>query len=1423
MNSPEFQSTGYITLYQSSNAKLTFKRSNSQIIAEGVFNQKQVYYPLNSFFTATPGLPSHLRSLPEQAVMWLLSHQYVPSVENDKVIFLQTAKSPYELKSEEEYARALEEAEKTRDYLTIVRTLESFGQICFLEKKWKRACKFFNSALAINRVYSQEQPLEDFLFHCLAKVENAFTGEFLDGAHLQSRVNMIQSYRKQLRLQREQLTFILNSSRDTPGKKEAIHSKTLPSTVDMKQTLRDITCSRQELTVSLIQDCFSQIGHPPCRYAFISLGSMSRQEMSPFSDLEFAILIDSDLEANRRYFRRVAHLLELKVINLGETFFPILKKGLESPMPSGFCFDSGGNTPLGKEGQFELIGSPSKLAQYVSTNRFMEDQIVSNAMSNVALIQGDEELVKNYEGLVNSILDLPFNQLKVREHRALLLMKGDVLEFAPQLDQNKEDLRVFDIKKELYRLPNSILHGLSLFYGLKAKNSWDRLEELFHLGLLSQEGVQCFTWIMNVISQFRVKAHLHYCAENEKIFYEPESKQEERSWLSNNYYILTKKEKKLITKIFQVLLPIHEVAKDFIASQGKTNAFWKNSLLSEFPQVKDLDEGYQKAKESNTKALALDPFNPYNLGLQGVILNQLADYGTSVDYYTKALQRLDEILNIHYLPNEDTVKIVGLEPELDQKLLVCYITMIIQLASALANQGKPQEALTKLKIALELHSQYLKEEKSELLAQIYGVISLSLITIGHFSQALEHLELAQSIYLQLKNTQESIYSQLGSIACNKGCIYKELGQYEMAINCLRESIDLTSDPIIWGIRKEHLGITLFSYGQQEEGIRLLKEAYQHRVGVFGEIHPDVAITLSHLGGFYQQMELYKEAIGYFKQELHINQQLKGISDSSNITRWQNLGDIARLGRLYPEAKGYYQSKLKLQISCLGQRDASLSLTYAAIGRIEELQGNYPAAVESITNALTIYHNAVREENDIYIELLTMLGTVWQHTDPKRALAIFTECLPLRKVFYGALHPEVGLGMMKLGSVHKKMNQKQKAITAYQEAYALLTQTLGPSHTLTKKCFKSLKNLQPKAREETDQQEKEYENMLSVMLDLAFTSFPEKAASRTTFEARSWMRKAEVDRSIGSLPSAISALEKAIQLDPTQAESYKLLASIFEEMRLYEKAFEAWKSLFALYPEDPDAQSNVERLCILLGQPQKAAALLEGRNPPLIQSGEKKPSIHSQEINQFHDLKAGVIGLKKPLPSEDLFSELACAIEENRTSFIQERYPFDINLSDPTGNTLLHYAVFYGNDQIVRFLCEKGADLNLTNKDGVPPIFKATAKNRIELFRYLLAQGARIDHQSLKTGSTLLHSCVSEGNFLATEHLLSTSYFSVDVETEGNKFTPLFIACQNGDKNLSQLLIQRGAQVNHSNALGCTPLMMATHKDHHEVVSLLLRG
>ncbi len=217
----------------------------------------------------------------------------------------------------------------------------------------------------------------------------------------------------------------------------ALNAKTSP----IQETLASLTTQFKSLLSDLIADIQQILGKTPAKWACMGMGSMSRDEMCPYSDVEFAFLIEKESQKAMDYFRTLSQILELRIINLGETKFPIFGDSYSSPTPDGFCMDAGGNTPLGVTGVYELIGTPKTLAQFQKIQWMDRSIILPNALSHVCLVAGKEKLVTEYSKEKKKVQELIDKEAKSKEKNshvlATRLLAGHIEEFSPNLSKEK--------------------------------------------------------------------------------------------------------------------------------------------------------------------------------------------------------------------------------------------------------------------------------------------------------------------------------------------------------------------------------------------------------------------------------------------------------------------------------------------------------------------------------------------------------------------------------------------------------------------------------------------------------------------------------------------------------------------------------------------------------------------------------------------------------------------------------------------------------------------------------------------------------------------------------------------------------------------------------------------------------------------------
>ncbi|KAJ6160635.1 hypothetical protein N7470_004031 [Penicillium chermesinum] len=145
----------------------------------------------------------------------------------------------------------------------------------------------------------------------------------------------------------------------------------------------------------------------------------------------------------------------------------------------------------------------------------------------------------------------------------------------------------------------------------------------------------------------------------------------------------------------------------------------------------------------------------------------------------------------------------------------------------------------------------------------------------------------------------------------------------------------------------------------------------------------------------------------------------------------------------------------------------------------------------------------------------------------------------------------------------------------------------------------------------------------------------------------------------------------------------------------------------------------------------------------------------------------------------------------------------------------------GSYRMAKILLENGeveADLELSNNDGMTPLYLAALKGKTKLLRLLIEKGGNINTQK-KHGWTPINAASLRGHLEAVRLLLACG---ADITTpDETGMSPLYNACANGHTEIARLLLEKGADPNMTTNNGWKALNTATDEGHVEVVKILL--
>lgn len=246
--------------------------------------------------------------------------------------------------------------------------------------------------------------------------------------------------------------------------------------------------------------------------------------------------------ANKKYLRQLTHLVHLRVLNLGETVIPMSKYGVSLCHlgKRGLNFDIGEKAPLGKRDKphlkepYELIQPVSGMMDYLkNTGDKIEhmDKLLPFLLESTCYIHGDaglyaaEKIAFLFEGqtaeglpvckartlkkLLEGVVEMDYSNPGVAKPQS---RQGDLAAFKPQLGLEAAG-RLYDVKQEIYRLPDRLLYRLAMYYGILSESGWDAVEQLASKGIIgvgvgAQEAAHHLQYIVSFATMLLLRAYL---------------------------------------------------------------------------------------------------------------------------------------------------------------------------------------------------------------------------------------------------------------------------------------------------------------------------------------------------------------------------------------------------------------------------------------------------------------------------------------------------------------------------------------------------------------------------------------------------------------------------------------------------------------------------------------------------------------------------------------------------------------------------------------------------------------------------------------------------------------------------------------------------------------------------------------------------
>ena len=161
-----------------------------------------------------------------------------------------------------------------------------------------------------------------------------------------------------------------------------------------------------------------------------------------------------------------------------------------------------------------------------------------------------------------------------------------------------------------------------------------------------------------------------------------------------------------------------------------------------------------------------------------------------------------------------------------------------------------------------------------------------------------------------------------------------------------------------------------------------------------------------------------------------------------------------------------------------------------------------------------------------------------------------------------------------------------------------------------------------------------------------------------------------------------------------------------------------------------------------------------------------------------------------------------------------------------GETPLILASRFNDEDVVEFLIERGASLEMCDSRGCTPFHHAAEGGKVRNMLRLIELGADVFKLNFQ-GYSAFHLAVASGHTevlpLLIEHGVDVNEATTCCTTNSSntRYTPLMLAAEKGHLGAIHLLLNNGGELKKENKIGWLPLHSAAAGDHTNVVTFFI--
>lgn len=261
------------------------------------------------------------------------------------------------------------------------------------------------------------------------------------------------------------------------------------------------------------------MGPSPCEYTVLGLGSLASGQITPYSDYEFALLVQYDTDI--QYFRNLTHIVQFMIINLGETVIPISYYDVNWDKifvqhSKAVSFDLGGKTPLGRiDKRYTLIQTMHGMLQYLKDEKLENiDKFMPYLIQRWCFVYnnyGTQEQFNTFYTYAYEILLAPTHRIQhtIRylhvDADEIHCITGNSAHSLGDLYKYRfEPYTIKNVKLDIYRPTDIFIFSLGLISGIYGENNWDTIHRLEKMAIINEIAASNLRFVLNFATFLRL-------------------------------------------------------------------------------------------------------------------------------------------------------------------------------------------------------------------------------------------------------------------------------------------------------------------------------------------------------------------------------------------------------------------------------------------------------------------------------------------------------------------------------------------------------------------------------------------------------------------------------------------------------------------------------------------------------------------------------------------------------------------------------------------------------------------------------------------------------------------------------------------------------------------------------------------------------